>query len=186
MTTTRLVLAVLLLGLAGQASAGELAPYQGGAGEPSLNLPDLQGNRHRLEDYRGRVVLVNFWATWCGPCVTELPGMQRLQQRMDEAGKPFTILAVDVAEPRHRVIKFIKLLKLELTVLLDQDSSVFSDWGGRVFPTSYLIDGTGRVRYQVLGPLEWDGAEAVAVIDDLIGETTGNRPAPPAPVTAAR
>ena len=169
---TRLPLFVTLLTLTALTSigltAGELAPYKGEATASSLDLPDLAGNSHRLEDYSGQVVLVNFWASWCSPCVMELPGMQRLQQKMKDAGKPFTILAVNVAEPRHRVMKFIKLLGLELTVLLDQDRSVFNNWGASVFPTSYLLDTQGLIRYTVLGPLAWDSNTAVDAINDLL------------------
>ena len=180
-----LLLCLVVLGPFGH-TAGVFAPYNGRVTEPALDLLDLQGNRHRLEDYRGRVVLVNFWASWCGPCVTELPGMQRLQRRMDEADRPFTILAVDVAEPRHRIIKFIRMLRLDLTVLLDHDSRAFEHWGARVFPTSYLVDTEGCVRYRVAGPLVWDGEEAIAVISGLIDEAQGDGPpAPAAPLTAA-
>ena len=100
---------LLLLNLA-CAAAGQLEPYRGFAQTPALSLEDLGHKLHTLQDYRGRVVLVNFWASWCGPCVVEMPSMQRLQNAM--TGKPFTLLAVNVEESPGTVWKFAAKVKI--------------------------------------------------------------------------
>jgi len=108
----RAALVVSLATLAGlvlsamPAAGGELKPWSGGA-TPSLALRDLQGKEHKLADYRGKVVVLNFWATWCDPCREEMPSMQRLQDKL--AGQPFAILAIDYGEgaPRAQAASFL-------------------------------------------------------------------------------
>jgi len=151
------------------AQARELKPYQGGA-TPPLALKDLAGNTHKLEDYRGRVVLVNFWASWCPPCRAEMPSMQRLKEKL--AGKPFTILAVDMGETPDVVSAYIKTVHTDFTVLLDSDGHALKSWKVFAFPTSYVIDGTGRIRYALFGSTEWDEAETLQKINDLLPSAT--------------
>lgn len=161
-----------LLGLAlvtGIAQARELKPYQGGA-TPPLALKDLAGNTHKLEDYRGRVVLVNFWASWCPPCRAEMPSMQRLQTKL--TGKPFTILAVDMGETPDVVSAYIKTVHTDFAVLLDSDGHALKNWKVFAFPTSYVIDATGRIRYALFGSTEWDEADTLQKISDLLPSAT--------------
>lgn len=161
-----LFLSLCLGPLAGR--AGELRSYDPPLDAPSLALSDLKGRARGLSDYGGRVVLVNFWATWCPPCVEEMPAIARLQQRF--AARPFSVLAVNVGEPQKRVAAFVKRAGVGLEVLLDSDSSAFEAWDARLFPTSYLLDSSMRVRYRVLGPIDWEGDEAVAAVEALLAE----------------
>jgi thiol-disulfide isomerase/thioredoxin len=92
----RMVWAIALTGLLVAAHAAELKPWTGGP-PPPLTLKDLEGKTHRLADYKGKVVLINFWATWCAPCVQEMPSIQRLKDKL--AGRPFVVLAVNLDEP---------------------------------------------------------------------------------------
>jgi thiol-disulfide isomerase/thioredoxin len=135
--------------------ARELAPYQGGA-TPPLVLKDLAGKTHKLEDYRGRVVLINFWASWCPPCRAEMPSMQRLKEKM--AGKPFTILAVDMGEEADVVTAYIQTLKTDFAILLDSDGKTLKSWKVFAFPTSFVLDAEGNIRYSLFGATEWDEA----------------------------
>jgi thiol-disulfide isomerase/thioredoxin len=157
--------------LGAEALAGELTPSPEPTLAPAFTLEDLKGQRHRLEDYRGKVIVVNFWATWCPPCIAELPSMQRLAERM--ADEPFEILAVNVQESPFRVWNFMKVVDVRLTVLLDEKRKTFEAWGGRIFPTSYLLDEAGNIRYVAYGPLEWDSEEVLARLDELLHPDDG-------------
>ncbi|MGB5082302.1 MAG: TlpA disulfide reductase family protein [Burkholderiales bacterium] len=159
--------AAALCALAGAAPAvgGELKPWSGGAAPP-LVLRDLQDKEHRLSDYRGKVVVLNFWATWCEPCREEMPSMQRLQDKL--AGKPFAILAVDYGEGPARIREFLKKVPVRFTLLLDRDTSAASAWKVRVLPTSLVIDPEQRVRYSVIGDLEWDSPAVESTIRKLL------------------
>jgi thiol-disulfide isomerase/thioredoxin len=159
---------LVLLCFPWQIQAGELQPYDSDQPTPVLALQDSSGNTHELNDYRGKVVLVNFWASWCPPCIHEMPVLERLKQKLHE--QPFEILAVNVGEPKYRVWKFAKLISFGLPVLLDTQKDTFELWGGSVLPTSFLLDNKGRIRYRVQGDLEWDSEKVVSLIEALINE----------------
>lgn len=153
----------------GTAQAKELKPLAPRAPFSQLALPDLHGKAHSLADYKGKVVLVNFWATWCPPCRAEMPSMQRLKERM--AGKPFVILAVDMAESEAEVRSFLKELKpakIDFTILMDKQGKSIKEWKVAVFPTSFIIDAEGVLRYSLLGGTEWDEYDAVQKIQALL------------------
>jgi thiol-disulfide isomerase/thioredoxin len=154
-----------LLWLATPVLAGELEVYPEVGPTPPLALKDLGGKPHTLGDYRGQVVLLNFWASWCTPCLIEMPAMQRLETAFPDTA--FTILAVNVKESREKVWRFQKLLGVNFTVLLDTTGQVAKDWDVSMYPTSYLIDRTGRVRYMAYGALDWDSASIKHVIEML-------------------
>ena len=137
--------------------------------DPGFTLPDLQDNMHGLQDYRGKVVLVNFWASWCPPCIHEMPALQKLKQQL--ADKPFEILTLNVGEKKYKVRKFTRLIKLELPVLLDSGNDTFNGWQVKTLPTSFLVDATGAVRYRVIGNPGWDNTTSLGIIDDLLNET---------------
>jgi thiol-disulfide isomerase/thioredoxin len=144
----------LLTGLAAAwAAGGTLKPWSGGA-TPPLALRDLEGKVHRLADYRGKVVVLNFWATWCDPCREEMPSMQRLQDKL--AGKPFAILAVDYGEGAPRVSDFLKTVPVRFTVLLDRDTSAATAWKVKVLPTTLVIDPEQKVHFVAVGDIGWD------------------------------
>lgn len=149
-------------------SAGTLEPYPETASPPELNLTDTRGETHRLEDYRGKVVLVNFWASWCPPCIKEMPGLQQLQAKLTD--RPFSILAVNVGEKRYEVWKFTRLVDFTLPTPLDTHKRTFNAWQATVLPTSFLLDTRGRIRYRVQGDLEWDDTAVVALIEELLAE----------------
>ncbi|OGA23813.1 MAG: hypothetical protein A3H34_01470 [Betaproteobacteria bacterium RIFCSPLOWO2_02_FULL_67_19] len=162
--TRRLWLAAALALIAGAAAAQELKPWSGGA-TPPLALSDLRGTAHRLESYRGKVVLVNFWATWCEPCREEMPGIERLRASL--AGRPFAVLAVNLAEPPSRIRAFLEKMPLGFPVLLDHDTAAAKAWNARVLPASFLIDADGRIRYSHVGEIDWsqeDARRAVAAL----------------------
>jgi thiol-disulfide isomerase/thioredoxin len=148
----RPLLALILFCGATLASAQQLKPWSGGAAPP-LALQDLEGRQHRLEDYRGKVVLINFWATWCEPCREEMPSMNRLRASL--AGRPFEVLAINLAEPEPRIRRFLEQLPLDFPVLMDRDGAVAKAWRARLLPVSFLVDPNGSIRYSVLGEIDW-------------------------------
>ncbi len=158
---------LLLLYLPGPVTAGELNPYQGFDEAPALSLEDVGHTVHSLADYRGRVVLVNFWASWCAPCIIEIPSMQRLAKAL--AGKPFTILAINVRESPVKVWKFAARLGITFPLLLDRDGQATADWQVDVYPSSFLVDPQGRIQYVSYGARKWDDAQTIRLIEGLIG-----------------
>jgi thiol-disulfide isomerase/thioredoxin len=161
----RLAAALLAALCASHAAGGELKPWSGGAAPP-LVLRDLDGKERKLADYRGKVVVLNFWATWCEPCRQEMPSMQRLQDKL--AGKPFVILAVDFGEGPPRIREFLQKVPVRFTVLLDRDLSTANAWNVKVLPTSLVVDANQKIRYTAVGDLVWDSAPVERAIRKLL------------------
>jgi cytochrome c biogenesis protein CcmG, thiol:disulfide interchange protein DsbE len=151
-----LKLAVLLLALALPAAAAELKPWSGGS-TPALELSDLEGKKHSLADYRGKVVLVNFWATWCEPCREEMPSIERLRASL--GGRPFAVLAVNLAEPESRIRKFLEAVPVGFPILLDRDTKTTRAWQAKVLPATYIVGPDGAIRYRHVGDLDWSTPE---------------------------
>jgi thiol-disulfide isomerase/thioredoxin len=156
---------LLALFCAQRAQAGELKPWSGGR-TPALVLKDLQGAPHDLAQYRGKVVLVNFWATWCEPCRDEMPSMQRLQRRFE--GKPFVVIAVNVGESEARIGEFLQKLPLDFLILRDHSSAAMKAWGVRGLPASFVVGRDGRIRYSHIGELNWDDEKLAATVERLL------------------
>lgn len=141
---------------------------------PPLSLERLSqhaaGELVNLEDYKGKVVLVNFWATWCPPCVHELPSMQSLHDALD--GQPFEILALNMGEDPAMVGKFLDSFNTKLTfpILLHADRKVAIDWKVRAMPTSMVVDKQGRLVSVITGARMWDSEEVVNAIMPLLEE----------------
>lgn len=158
-------------------AGGEILPSADNF-DASFSLPDLSDRKQSLSDYHGRVVLVNFWATWCPPCIYEMPALLRLQKRF--ADQPFEILALNVGEKKYRVMKFVRLINFDLPVLLDTSSDTFNHWGVETLPTSFLVGADGHIRYKIRGDPDWENQYTLAVLEQLLSETaqfSGGQPA---------
>ena len=149
----------------GSVASAELKPADS-APPSAFQLQDLNGRVHRLSDYRGKVVLVNFWATWCEPCRAEMPSIERLQKRLGE--QSFAVLAINMDEPEARIAKFVSAMPLALPVLLDPGGKVTRAWKVRVLPASFVIDTDGRVRYSVIGDMDWSAPAVVERMAKLL------------------
>ena len=135
---------------------------------PPLSLTDFDGHPFKLEDHAGRIVLVNFWASWCRPCVTEIPSLHRLEATL--ADDDFRIVTINVGEDRERIAEFLQQVPVELPVLMDYDASTSKDWMIYVYPSSYLVDHQGKIRYAYLGALEWDSIENLKIVRSLLSK----------------
>lgn len=124
----------------------------------SFDLQDLAGATHSLDAYRGSVVFLNFWATWCGPCRTEMPAMQALHERL-AAGADFVMLAVNLQEDAGQVRRFAAEMGLSFQILLDSSGEIAAAYGARTLPMSYLIDKDGSILARVIGIRTWDQPE---------------------------
>ncbi len=145
--------------------APRLYPIEGRPLPPPLRLNTLEGEEIDLERLKGQVVLVNFWATWCAPCIEEIPSLGRLTDRLK--GKPFRVLAVNIGEQPEAVRRFLERIPVNFDILLDPESRAVRDWKVYAYPSNYLIDREGRIRYGYRGALTWDAPEIVETIESL-------------------
>ena len=131
-----------------------------------INLKDMNGNHVSLADFKGKIVFLNFWTTWCPTCRIEMPSMEKLHQKLKN--KDFAMVTINLQESASRVKGFFKELKLSFTALLDTTGEVGAAFGIRAIPTTYILDKTGRIVGQANGPREWDSKEAIALFENLI------------------
>jgi len=141
---------------------------------PNFTLQDLNGNSVSLSHFRGKVVFVNFWATWCPPCRHEMPSMATLYDRFKRQG--LIMLAVDMRENRGPVVKFMKDLRLNFPALLDIDGKVSTLYRITGLPTTYIIDPGGRIIGKKVGPKDWATRDVMALFASLLkhGDVQGS------------
>ena len=132
----------------------------------NFTLPLLNGTSVSLSDYKGKYVILNFWATWCPPCRAEMPSMETLYRRFNSQG--LEILAVDVGENTNTVQQFIQNNNYTFPILLDRNNRVSGIYGITALPTSYIIDREGKIIAKVVGSIHWDTREAIAAFEALL------------------
>ncbi len=168
------IAAVVVVGVVVIAAVVLFAGRQGGGprlvrvgdAAPDFRLQTLDGRNVSLAELRGKVVMVHFWATWCPPCVEEIPSIDRLTRSL--AGQDVAVLAVSVDEGGAPAVSdFLKKQGLSLPVLLNPDRSVATAYGTLKFPETYLLDRNGVVRYKIIGAANWDSPDAVQAIREL-------------------
>jgi len=141
-------------------------PVRAGDMTKPISLPDLQDKLEGLPE--GKVVLLNFWATWCPPCRKEIPSMVKIYDKFKEKG--FEIVAISVDKSRDDVVKFVKEQNMNFTVLHDVNSSTAQQYGVFRYPESFIIDRSGKVRQHLNGAVEWMEPEFVDYIEKLLAE----------------
>ena len=161
----RRILLALAAAWAFAAGAQELKPWTGGAA-PALVLEDLEGRSHSLASYRGQVVLINVWASWCEPCREEMPSIDRLKRSLE--GRAFVVLAVNLAEPASRIRGYLEKMPLGFPVLLDRDTAVAKAWKARILPATYIVGPDGKIRYSYVGELDWSQEKVRRTIASLL------------------
>ena len=167
MTLLRGALWTCLLMLTVQAMAAErtMDPESGRPPAGDFVLESWKGDRYRLQDLRGQWVLVSFWATWCSPCIKEMPTMERMYQEM--AGEGLEILAVHAGPGGGKVGEFLEQVPVSFPILLDEDLSL-GGWDVMALPTAVLVDPAGRRAYRAVGPREWDSPAMKTFLRDAM------------------
>ena len=154
------LLGVFCVGIAAQ----EFTPWTSGP-TPLLTLTDHRGTSHTLAAYGGRVVLVNFWATWCEPCREEMPALQELQHTLGK--ERLVVLAVNYGESPEKVQQFAHHTPVDFPLLLDRHMEAAKAWGVRVLPASFVLGQDGDIRYSAAGLLDWRDAQIIQLLTAL-------------------
>ena len=128
-----------------------------GTPAPDFKLLDADEKEHTLAEYKGKPVIVNFWATWCPPCRKEIPSMNRAWHKIKDEG--IAMIAINVGESADEVFAFTAEYPIDFTVLLDNSGQVSSSWPIRGLPTTFILDTDGNLVYQAVGGREWDADE---------------------------
>ncbi|VAX13238.1 hypothetical protein MNBD_GAMMA24-1175 [hydrothermal vent metagenome] len=149
-----LLIVLAMSALTIRAEQPQLTPLPEKKLAPPLVLMDIEGVKHDIRDYRGRPVIINFWATWCPPCRRELPSMNRAWKKIKAEG--IVMLAVGVGEDVDSVVDFMTDYPIDFTVLLDKQAEVSAHWPVDALPTTFVLDKEGRLVYQAIGGREWD------------------------------
>lgn len=131
----------------------------------AVELVNTAGRFVRLDDFRGKIVFLNFWTTWCPTCITEMPSMEKLHRKL--SGKNFAMVTVNIKESALQVKNFFKKYQLTFTALLDTTGGVSSEFGIGAIPTTFILDKKGRIIGRINGPREWDSRQSVAMFEEL-------------------
>ena len=152
-------------------SAMEIEPLSERVKAPALKLAGLDGIEKTLADYEGKVVLLNFWATWCAPCLREMPDMERLWQKYRDSDFVVVGISNDQSRYKKRVATFIRKVNLTFPILLDSNSDVSERYEVAGIPVSFLIARDGTVVARIVGEREWGSAEAFELVDYLLQQS---------------
>lgn len=145
-----------------------LKPFNSDMAPLEINLTSISGERFRRKDFTRRVTLVNFWASWCGPCVEEIPALNRLRTKMKN--RPFELISINYAERPEQVRDFLSSVQVDFPVLLDEDGSYSAKWNVLVYPATFVIAMDGNIAYGVNGAIEWDSEETLNKLEALMVE----------------
>lgn len=143
-----------------------LKKYKGVITPLAIKLNDAHENTIIKNNYKGQVTIINFWATWCPPCVQEIPSLNRLKKKMK--GLPFELISINYAEEKKVILKFMKRVNVEFPVLLDKDGDFAKQWNVLTYPSTFIIGKDGEIKYGVNAAIEWDDPEFIKKIKDLL------------------
>lgn len=143
-----------------------LKEYQGDISPLAINLNNTQGNNVVKTNFKNQITIINFWATWCPPCVKEIPSLNRLKYKMKDF--PFELISINYAEDKETILKFMQKVKVDFPVLLDPDGSFAKKWNVITYPSTFVIDKKGIIKYGVNAAIEWDSPEFIEKIKTLL------------------
>jgi peroxiredoxin len=141
------------------------APVKSGDAAPNFTLPTLDGPRISLRDYRSHVVVVNFWATWCPPCVEETPSLKRFADEMQSDG--VKVIGVSVDQDEAALRKFVAEAQLSFPIARDPEAAVAARYGTFKFPETYIVDSEGKIAEKLIGAIDWQDPRIVGRIKSL-------------------
>jgi thiol-disulfide isomerase/thioredoxin len=143
-----------------------LQPFKGQMSPLVIDLMSVNGKPFKRKSYDGKVTVINFWASWCGPCVEEIPALNRLRQSM--LGKPFELISINYAEKPEQILEFMQLVDVDFPVLVDLDGQFSSNWNVLVYPATFVIGPDSRIAYGVNGAIEWDSPDVINQLNTLL------------------
>ena len=143
-----------------------LKPYRGSVQPEPFVLQDVEGRPFRRDNFTGRITVINFWASWCPPCVEEIPSLNRLKQKMQ--GKPFELISINYAEDPDHIRAFMKKVAVDFPVLVDPDGRLTARWQVVAFPSTFVIGPDGTIRYGVNAAIQWDTPEVIRQLEALL------------------
>ena len=160
-----LLLFFMIVVMSPVSAGGLMDPMESKSKAANFNLEDTHGTEVSLSDYKGKFVLLNFWATWCAPCRKEMPAMSNLHDDFKDAG--LEVVGVHVGPSLAGIKKFLESVPVSFTILIDKDMSLAS-WGVQGLPTTFLINPEGKLIYKAVGEREWDSPEMVKFLQDQV------------------
>ena len=144
----------------------QLKPYRGYVQPQPFSLEDVNGKRFEIKDFNGKVTLINFWASWCPPCVEEIPSLNRLKQAMQ--GKEFHLISINYAESPQHIREFMRKVEVDFPVLVDQAGKLAGKWKVVAFPSTFVIGPDGKIHYGTNAAIHWDAPEVIQQINQLL------------------
>jgi peroxiredoxin len=133
---------------------------------PAFTLNDLEGKPISIKDYKGKVVFINFWATWCPPCKEEIPSLNKLHKKY--SGKDFAVIGISTDDSKKAIVKFLKKHKVDFVIPHDKDGKIMREYKVFSLPTSFLIDKQGKIIEKFLGPHDWIEKDFLKKIENLM------------------
>jgi thiol-disulfide isomerase/thioredoxin len=143
-----------------------LKPYKGNPQPSPITLTDINGKSYNIIDFKNRVTIVNFWATWCTPCIREIPSLNKLRQSMQ--GKPFELISINYAEKAETIKEFMEMVDVEFPVLLDEQGLEAAKWKVIAFPSTFVIGRDGLIHYGVNAGIEWDTPDVINAVNKML------------------
>ncbi len=132
---------------------------------PALKLNDLNGRSHQLSDYQGKTVIVSFWASWCRPCLEEMPSLVKLKQNYNDK---LEVLAVNIRENKETILRFTEAMNVNFPILQDKNSTTVKDWKVYVYPSNFIVDKKGVLRFAATGAMDWQDQSITELLTQLM------------------
>ena len=144
----------------------KLKPYRGTVQPLAFRLQDINGRVYQESDFKGKISIINFWATWCPPCVEEIPSLNRLRKEFQD--KPFQLISINYGESADRIRTFMKKVAVDFPVLLDPEGKTAGQWKVVAFPSTFVIGPDGKISYGVNAAIHWDTHEVIRKLELLL------------------